>query len=237
MAKTFWLKKINIKSWVDREKKDLKDGFYLYPKRKFLFLFLGVFLLFFYIFRLWTATSFRRVRYWDNLIVLQMDQLRTPFLDSLFSFLTNFGSGYFIIGVFLILAIFLVKQRKRKATAAVLLTLVGSEFFIYLFKDFFARPRPFGCLSGKDCFSFPSGHATIAFYFYGLLFYLLIRFIKLKKTTFWILGLILGFLILLVAISRIYLGYHYPTDIMGGFLLGGIFLLIAAILIDFFYQR
>ena len=52
-----------------------------------------------------------------------------------------------------------------------------------------------------------------------------------------ILGITLFFLISLISLSRIYLGYHFPTDILGGFLLGGVFLLIAAILIDFLYQQ
>jgi len=228
---------MSFKNWVNQEKKDLKNGFYSYPKRKILFLVLGVFLLLGAIFRLWLVISFETVSLWDNLAVHQIKQFRTPFLDRFFSFLTIFGSGYFIIGAFLILAIFLARQRRRKAAVAVFLTLVGSGLLLYLFKDFFSRPRPFGCLSSKDCFSFPSGHATIAFYFYGMLFYLIVRFIKLKKIAVWLLGLGLTILIFLVALSRIYLGYHFPTDIIGGFLLGGVFLLVVAILVDFFYQQ
>jgi len=236
MAKTFWLKKIDFKSWLNQEKKGLKDDFFLYPKRKFLFLILGIYSLFFFIFRLWTAISFKRVDYWDNLIVQKISFLRSTFLDSFFYFSTNFGSNYFIIIAFLILAFFLFRKKRKKAMVAVLLTLIGSYLFIYLFKIIFSRQRPFGCLAGRDCFSFPSGHATLAFYFYGMLFYLGTRFLKLKRIVGRLLGLFLVFLILLVAFSRIYLGYHYPTDIIGGFFLGGIFLLMAAILIDFLYQ-
>lgn len=228
--------KSNFKFWINQEKKELKDGFCSYPKRKFLYLILGLFLLFWSLFRLWAAVSSEAMKYWDDLIINQMEQIKTPFFDKYFSFFTNFGSGYFIVVAFLILAIFLVKERRRRAAVAVFLTLIGSALLIYFFKDFFSRPRPFGCLSGDGCFSFPSGHATIAFYFYGMLFYLIIRFIKLKKITIWLLGLVLILLIFLVALSRIYLGYHFLTDIIGGFLLGGIFLLVVAILIDFFYQ-
>lgn len=237
MAKVFWLKKKNLKSWFNHEKKSLQEDFFLYPKRKFLFLALGIYSLFFFIFRLWTATSFRSVNFWDKLIVQKIELLRTPLLDKFFLFFTNFASGYFIITIFLILAIFLFYLKRKKAMVAVFLTLVGSAIFIYLLKLIFGRERPFGCLNGRDCFSFPSGHATIAFYFYGMLLYLLIRFLKLKRKMIIILDLIFVFLILLVGLSRIYLGYHYPTDIMGGFFLGGTFLLIAAILIDVLYYK
>lgn len=227
MAKAFWLK----------EFKDLKDDFYLYPKRKILFIGLGAILLFLAIFRLWLVISFKTVIFLDNWVVQQIKLLRTPFLDNFFSLLTNLGSEYFIIGAFVILGLWLFKQRRRKAAAAVFITLVGSGLFIYFFKDFFGRQRPFGCFSGKDCFSFPSGHATMSFYFYGMLFSLMTRFIKLKKTTARFLGLGFAILIFLIALSRIYLGFHYPTDVIGGFLLGGVFLLLVAILVDFLYQK
>ena len=237
MAKNFRLKKIDFKTWFNLEKKGLKDDFLLYPKRKFLFLALGIYSLFFLIFRLWTAISFTRVNSWDKLIVQKISLLRNPFGDKIFYFLTNLASGYFIVIAFLILAFFLVKMKRKKAMMAVLLTLIGSCLFIYFLKMIFSRERPFGCFTGRDCFSFPSGHATIAFYFYGLLFHLLNRFVRLKKKLGWFLLLFFVFLILLIAFSRVYLGYHYPTDVIGGFFLGGIFLLIAAILIDLFYQQ
>ena len=227
----------DFKNWLKIEKNGLKNDFYAYPKRKILWIILGVSLLFATIFRLWTIVSFQTIIQWDTWLVNQIAQFRNSNLDGFFLVLTNFASEYFIIASFLILAIFLAKRRRRKAAFAVFLTLVGSSFFIWFFKNFFSRPRPFGCLAERDCFSFPSGHATIALYFYGLLFYLIGRFIKIKKTTAFSLGSFFSLLVFLIALSRIYLGYHFLTDVVAGFLLGGIFLLIAALMIDFLYQE
>lgn len=228
---------MNFREWIDTERTSLRKDFYSYPRRKILFLILGIFVLVFSIFRLWLVTSFKQVVFWDDLIVNAITNLGKPFLDIFFYFFTNLGSIYFIAIIFLILTLFLIKKRMKRAAVAVFLTLVGSGIFIFVFKDIFGRPRPFGCFSERDCFSYPSGHVTISFYFYSMLFYLLTRFIKLKRITVLLIGLTLFLLIFLVALSRIYLGYHFLTDVMGGFLLGGVFLLLAAILVDFLYQK
>ncbi len=227
---------IDFKNWLKQERNGLKSDFYRYPKEKILWKLLAVLLLLLAIFRLWTIVSFQRMAQWDLWLVNRVEQLRSNLLDVFFLFLSNLASGYFIITIFLVLSIFLIQKKRKKAAFTVFLTLVGSGFFIWLFKNFFSRPRPFGCLSEWDCFSFPSAHATIAFYFYGLLFYLIGRFLKIRKRTAFILGLLFAVLIFLIALSRIYLGYHFLTDIVGGFLLGGVFLLIAALMIDFLYQ-
>lgn len=225
-----------FKNWFKQEKNGLKNDFYAYPKEKILWIILGITLLFLALFRLWTVISFQRMAQWDIWLVGQVEQFRSSILDIFFLFLSNLASFYFIIVVFLILAVVLIQKKRKKAAFTVFLTLVGSGFFIWLFKNLFSRSRPFGCLSGRDCFSFPSGHATIAFYFYGMLFNLITRFVKLRKRYVLVLAMVFGFLVFLVALSRIYLGYHFLTDIVGGFLLGGVFLLISALMIDFLYQ-
>jgi len=228
---------MNLREWINEERTSLRKDFYSYPRRKILFLILGIFVLIFSIFRLWLVASFKQVVFWDDSVVNLIANLRRPFLDTFFYFSTHLGSVYFIAILFLILTFFLIRRRMKRAAFAVFLTLVGSGIFIFTFKDIFGRPRPFGCFTGRDCFSYPSGHATISFYFYSMLFYLSTRFIKLKRITALLIGLVLFFLIFLVALSRIYLGYHFLTDIIGGFLLGGVFLLLATILVDFLYQK
>lgn len=74
-------------------------------------------------------------------------------------------------------------------------------------------------------YSFPSGHSFVSIAFYGFLIYLIINS-KLKKQTKIVLSIVLASLILLIGISRIYLGVHYPSDVTAGFIGGAIYLMI-----------
>lgn len=230
----------NFKDWLVYEKEDFKDGLLVYPKRKILFLFLGILILLGIIFKLWIVVSSNTIEYWDNLLASPIKQLRSPYWDNFFPGVTILGSEYFVALAFLALTTFLVKKRRKRAALTVFLTLLGSNLLVFLFKNVFNRTRPDACFDNfgqYGCLSFPSGHATRAFYFYGMLFYLIARFGGLKKMIFLVLlGGELASLVFLIGLSRVYLGFHYPTDVMAGFLLGGIFLLAGVILIDFFYQ-
>lgn len=92
-----------------------------------------------------------------------------------------------------------------------------------LLKIFLHRPRPdtlyVGAMKFKT-FSFPSGHAFGAMVVYGLLTYLLYRFLPAPWN---MVALIIGaFTVFAIGVSRIYLGAHFPTDVIGGWVLGGI---------------
>lgn len=241
MAKNILKKFTRLASWLIWEKNDLKNDFYLYPKRRFLVGVLMVSFLFWGIYRLWLATFSRAVIVMDQRAIELISTFKNPALDSFFSLLTFLGSGYFIGFCSLVLAFWLIRQRRKRAAFIAFSTLFGVGLLIFVFREIiFGRPRPSGCIPsalGQSCFSFPSGHATISFYFYGLLFSLITRFTRLKVKTAAIMGLGFSGLVLLVAFSRVYLGYHFLSDIIGGFFLGGIFVLVSAILIDFLYQK
>lgn len=94
----------------------------------------------------------------------------------------------------------------------------------YGLKQIFKRPRPSMLrLSVESGYSFPSGHSMVAIAFYGLIIYFISRSnLKYKKAYY--IGL--SILILLVGISRIYLGVHYFSDVLCGFLFGTIYLVL-----------
>ena len=88
------------------------------------------------------------------------------------------------------------------------------------------RPRPteFRIIE-ETGYSFPSGHSMISMAFYGYLIYLIYKYVE-NKNVKWILISLLSILICLIGISRIYLGVHYTSDVLGGFLISISYLVI-----------
>ncbi|EOT40402.1 phosphatase PAP2 family protein [Enterococcus columbae] len=156
----------------------------------------------------------------DITISQTIQQLR-PQATLLFSWLTKFGnvSTVVILAVtFLVLFIY----GKRYIEAIWLAGgLIGIALAVTnLAKIFFHRPRPSGeHLVYAPGMSFPSGHATGSMILYGTLLFLLPIFIQ-NKTYQKIGQVLLALFIFLIGVSRIYLGVHYPSDVIAGFCLG-----------------
>lgn len=121
------------------------------------------------------------------------------------------GTGYLMT---LPLVVFALNQRTGLRLA---LMIAATLFLNSVIKDSFALPRPFETYpqilsEGEHGYSFPSGHAQLVAVFWGLL--------ALEIRQLWF-SIVAGIIILLTGYSRIYLGVHYPTDVITGWLLGG----------------
>ncbi|TCZ77811.1 phosphatase PAP2 family protein [Paenibacillus albiflavus] len=179
---------------------------------------LGIFVFF--------ATTFSTswITAFDSAVGDGIRTLRSDVLTPIFILITDMGEflQVLIVGiVFALFAIFVLKLRwKIVIMAAAVLCSLGTN---RLLKAFFARPRPtVEHLSFADGYSFPSGHAMISTTFYGLLGFLLWQYFKehgkpvlarciLVVTIIWT---------ILICVSRIYLGVHFPSDILAGAALG-----------------
>jgi membrane-associated phospholipid phosphatase len=118
-------------------------------------------------------------------------------------------------------AVFLVRGWRRGALL-VLVTLTGGGLLDLGLKVLFARARPeafFDYYPAPTSFSFPSGHALTATCFFGGIAVLVSHRMesRIGQILVWLVAIALA---LLVGISRIYLGVHYPTDVIGGFAVG-----------------
>lgn len=139
-----------------------------------------------------------------------------------FSTATRLGDTSTVIALTLVLAalFWLVLKDKLAAIWLVINSAIIQGGGNTALKLLFNRPRPSGeHLVSAGGTSFPSGHSMGSMLLYGTLILLLPRFIK-NKTICLISQFILGLIILTVGTSRIYLGVHYPTDVLGGFLMG-----------------
>ena len=149
--------------------------------------------------------------------------LISDFTIPIAKFITNFGGAIFLIVVTIALFI-LIKNKKIRLS--ILSNLVIITILNQLLKRILQRPRPTEYrIIEETGYSFPSGHSMISMAFYGYLIYLIYKYIK-NKYIRWISIVLLSILICAIGISRIYLGVHYTSDVLGGFLISISYLII-----------
>lgn len=149
--------------------------------------------------------------------------LISDFVTPIAKFITNFGGAVFL-SIATIALLLLIKNKKIRLSIfsnIVIITILNQ-----LLKRILRRPRPTEFRIVEETgYSFPSGHSMVSMAFYGYLIYLIYRYIK-NKYIKWSLIVLLSILICLIGISRIYLGVHYTSDVLGGFLLSISYLVV-----------
>jgi undecaprenyl-diphosphatase len=156
----------------------------------------------------------------DGAVVLAIHANSSPILVQMMIIISLAGSQAPLV-ITTILALFFILRRRWQDLFLLIVTIVGGELLDYLLKFSVQRarpvfPNPFVTASG---FSFPSGHAMESMVFYGLIAYLLMRDSK-RSAEQILIFLIFVLVVLLVGFSRIYLGVHYPSDVLGGYFAG-----------------
>ncbi len=166
--------------------------------------------------------------------------IRTDLLTKIFKVLTIIGDKKFILCLVILLAgIFYFKKNRNNAIimcANLFNIVILNKGIKYLVK----RERPLGGLVEEDGYSFPSGHSMLTIGVYGLLIYLIYKS-NIKSSTKKILITLLTIIILVVGLSRMYLGVHYPSDVIGGYLITLAYLILFApvigTVIDKFFKK
>jgi undecaprenyl-diphosphatase len=158
---------------------------------------------------------------WDVTMMRGIHGLSRPWLDRLFRLITETGGGLIMLPV-LGAAIWFWWHKQRTVTWLVLASFAGALLLNSQLKLLFARPRPdiFPPLVVEHSYSFPSGHTMSAAAVYGLWALLLWQ----RRRYGW--ALVAGLWVPLVALSRVYLGAHYPSDVLASLALGTIWLVI-----------
>lgn len=169
------------------------------------------------------------IHIFDDTIYYYVSKIINPVMTVIAKVITTVGSGYVIIPVWIIS---IIVFRKRKESKYIFVNL-GLIFIVnQLLKMIIARPRPEGYrIVEESGYSFPSGHSMVSMAFYGLFIYLIyanVKNIYLK----WISIIALIIMVVLIGLSRIYLGVHYASDVIAGFCISVCYLTIFTKAID-----
>ncbi|MYL33557.1 phosphatase PAP2 family protein [Pontibacillus yanchengensis] len=170
----------------------------------------------------------------DKLAINMMNNIQQAWLGNAFGMITEAGSVLWLSiasGLLLVYLLF-ISDKSKWVSVYFLVNMLGISLLTKVLKLAFERKRP-DILEKYDGtgFSFPSGHSTGAIVFYGFVIYI-VFITNMKSSVKWILNSFLGLLILLVGLSRVYVGVHYFSDILAGFSFGLAWLLICILALE-----
>lgn len=171
----------------------------------------------------------------DSVIISIIQGLENPVLTLVMEFFTHIGSFIVIASIAVIFGIFMYLTLKFRYELILLpIAIIGARLLNRFLKEMFQRVRPeLNRLIEIGGYSFPSGHAMNAMAFYGILAYILWWYVpgRWGRT---LLIITSSVFILMIGISRIYLGVHYPSDIIAGYFASGFFITLVIFLFQSF---
>lgn len=171
----------------------------------------------------------------DNFFIQISEKIRNNLLTGFVKFITYFGSVYMLT---LLAAVGIVFARKNLSKIILCSGVVISALASVVAKYIFRRERPSGiALIHETGFSFPSAHSMLSMVFYGILIVLILRSSRFKLWQKIAFSCVLELLIVLVGLSRVYLGVHFITDVLAGWIIGFIFIVLTIIIFDFIQKR
>ncbi len=159
----------------------------------------------------------------DEIVYNVLISLKNATLTDVIKVITDLSSTTFLV---LLMIIFFIIFKRKIYPLLITTNMINIVVINQVLKNIIQRPRPvYEHLIQESGFSFPSGHAMAAFGFYGFLIFL-IQISNLSKNTKRILTITLSILIFVIGLTRIYLGVHYFTDVLCGFIVSAIYLIV-----------
>ncbi|MCZ2259742.1 phosphatase PAP2 family protein [Sporosarcina sp. G11-34] len=174
----------------------------------------------------------------DTAVIVFVQGLETPWLTSIMKLFTWVGSRYVVVAIALMGFIVLYFVLCYRQQAFLLISVVaGSVLLNKLLKNYFKRERPeIHRIMDANGYSFPSGHSMMAFALYAIIAYIAWRDVK-RTVSRVLLVVFTPFMIIMIGTSRVYLGVHYPSDIVGGFVASALWLTIATSVSAYFQNK
>jgi undecaprenyl-diphosphatase len=157
-------------------------------------------------------------RRFDRTVLLWIHSTFPGWLNEPMRIVTALGYYWFVVPLLAVIVFLFYRRGWRLSAILLVVSTAGSILLTTVLKAVFERARPELFDSGYQAsfYSFPSGHATVAVGFYGML--TLILAYRLRRLARWAVAAIGVLVVLLIGFSRLYLGVHYPTDVLAGYL-------------------
>lgn len=168
-------------------------------------------------------------QHFDDAVRMTVYGVASPRATTVLHAITQLGSPLFLLPMTIVASLIFLRRRRIRGAILLTATMVGVSLLNWILKAVFQRPRPlpFFGLTVPASYSFPSGHSLAAFCFYGALAALVTARLR---STFWSALVWTAAVLIIVAVgfSRLYLGLHYPSDIVGGYATGFVWVLTVA---------
>ncbi len=155
----------------------------------------------------------------DRAMALSIHRIATPVLDQVMIAVTNLGSGPILALVVLATAVWSWRHGHRRTTLILISNAVVSQLVVFVLKVYVQRPRPtlFDVIARPESWSFPSGHSLSAMAIYGSIAAVIVTFRRRHRA---LVVAAAAVLIAAIGFSRVYLGVHWPLDVLAGFAAG-----------------
>jgi membrane-associated phospholipid phosphatase len=178
------------------------------------------------------------LNYINNLIAEKFLEQRSDLGLDFFLAISFLGDWRLLLPLSLLIVFFLFFKKKKRFILPFLFVFLGSGAVALLAKDFFALDRPASAAIEEGGASFPSGHAVLSLSFYSSLLCILFKILK-GRYFYFLLSLNI-FLVILIGFSRLYIGVHYLGDVLAGYLLSLLFLILGIFIYNktknYFYE-
>ena len=175
--------------------------------------------------------------YFDNLILSTIHSHINQDIKNIMIFISFLGSAKFYIPLCSFVTVYLLKKKHYIELIGLINGVLGSAIVNFILKRYYVRVRPEMYFQVQETgYSFPSGHSMVAISFYFICTYLLVRNRpwNIKKIIIWITTIVF---VILIGFSRIYLGVHWPTDVIGGLSLGFVCLYFNIVLVELLHKK